>query len=70
MPGRLTVARVRPARPPPTVDEEERAMLSPGDTAPDFQLTAHTGDVVDSRELREEGRWLAVWWYPKAATPG
>lgn len=45
-------------------------MLAPGDTAPDFALPAHTGDTVDSRELRDDGKWLVMWWYPKAATPG
>lgn len=45
-------------------------MLSPGDDAPDFRLTAHTGEEVDSRALRERGDWVVAWWYPKAATPG
>lgn len=45
-------------------------MLTSGDDAPDFRLPAHTGEEVDTRSLRDEGRWLVLWWYPKAATPG
>lgn len=45
-------------------------MLAAGDTAPDFTLPAHTGETIDSRGLRDDGRWLVMWWYPKAATPG
>jgi thioredoxin-dependent peroxiredoxin len=43
-------------------------MLAPGTEAPDFELTAHDGSTVRLRNLR--GRWVLVWWYPKAATPG
>jgi len=43
-------------------------MLSPGTTAPDFSLPDDHGTVVDLRDLR--GRWVLLWWYPKAATPG
>ncbi|MBW3658113.1 MAG: redoxin domain-containing protein [Actinobacteria bacterium] len=45
-------------------------MLQPGDTAPDVVLPSHRGGTVDTRSLRDEGRWLVMWWYPKAATPG
>jgi peroxiredoxin Q/BCP len=44
------------------------AYLSPGDTAPDFNVTAHTGETVRLSELR--GRHVILWFYPKADTPG
>jgi peroxiredoxin Q/BCP len=42
--------------------------LSPGDTAPDFTLTADTGDQVTLSDLR--GRKVIVYFYPAAMTPG
>ena len=42
--------------------------LSPGDTAPDFTLTDHTGAQVSLSGLR--GRKLVVFFYPAAMTPG
>jgi peroxiredoxin Q/BCP len=42
--------------------------LSPGDTAPDFTCTAHTGETVRLADLR--GRHVILWFYPKADTPG
>ena len=43
-------------------------MLAAGSEAPDSTFTAHDGSTVRMRDLR--GRWVLVWWYPKAATPG
>jgi peroxiredoxin Q/BCP len=43
-------------------------MLAPGTEAPDFTLPAHDGRTVRLEDLR--GRWVLLWWYPKAATPG
>jgi peroxiredoxin Q/BCP len=43
-------------------------MLTDGDLAPDFDLADHTGDRVRLRDLRD--RWVVLWWYPKASTPG
>lgn len=43
-------------------------MLTPGTAAPDFALPDQSGTVVTSAALR--GRWVLLWWYPKAATPG
>ena len=43
-------------------------MLHVGDVAPDFELSDHTGKTVRLSELR--GRWVALWFYPKADTPG
>jgi peroxiredoxin Q/BCP len=42
--------------------------LSPGDAAPDFTLTADTGDEVTLSDLR--GRKVIVYFYPAAMTPG
>ncbi len=40
----------------------------PGRPAPGFALPDQHGTVVDLAELR--GKWVLLWWYPKAATPG
>ena len=42
--------------------------LTPGETAPDFTLTDHTGRQVSLHDLR--GRRLVVFFYPAAMTPG
>jgi len=42
--------------------------LSPGDTAPDFSLTAADGSVVTLKDLR--GQKVIAYFYPKASTPG
>ncbi len=42
--------------------------LSPGQTAPDFTLTDHTGRPVSLHDLR--GRKVVVFFYPAAMTPG
>ena len=43
-------------------------MLSPGTKAPDFELPDQNGELVRLSDLA--GKWVLVWWYPKAATPG
>jgi thioredoxin-dependent peroxiredoxin len=43
-------------------------MLSPGTIAPAFTLADQNGDPVSLGDF--VGRWVLVWWYPKAATPG
>jgi peroxiredoxin Q/BCP len=43
-------------------------MLSIGSAAPDFSATDHEGVSVSLSSVR--GKWLALWWYPKASTPG
>ena len=43
-------------------------MLAPGQDAPDFTLDDQDGKAVQLSALR--GRWVVLWWYPKADTPG
>lgn len=47
------------------------ARLSAGERAPDFTLTAHTGEEISLAELRARaGAGVVVYFYPKAGTPG
>lgn len=43
-------------------------MLEPGIEAPDFTLPDQDGNQVGLSNLR--GRWVLLWWYPMADTPG
>jgi peroxiredoxin Q/BCP len=43
-------------------------MLGPGDPFPAWELTAHTGAPMSSRDLA--GKTYLVWFYPKAQTTG
>jgi thioredoxin-dependent peroxiredoxin len=43
-------------------------VLNEGTTAPDFTARDHDGNEVGLADLR--GRWVVLWWYPKADTPG
>jgi peroxiredoxin Q/BCP len=43
-------------------------MLTEGAHAPDFTLPDQDGNPVTLSDLR--GRWVLLWWYPKADTPG
>jgi thioredoxin-dependent peroxiredoxin len=43
-------------------------MVSEGTPAPDFALPDDHGNVVSLHDLA--GHWVALWWYPKASTPG
>lgn len=36
--------------------------------APDFTLKDHEGNDVSLSDYR--GRWVLLWWYVKASTPG
>jgi len=43
-------------------------MLEVGAEAPEFSVTAHTGQNVRLSDLR--GKAVVLWFYPKADTPG
>ncbi len=43
-------------------------MLEPGTPAPDFTVSDQDGNPVSLADLR--GRWVFLWWYPMADTPG
>ena len=43
-------------------------MLAEGTMAPDF--TVPDQDGTPTTLSGERGRWVLLWWYPKAATPG
>ena len=43
-------------------------MLQEGTQAPDFTVTDHRGTATTLSE--ERGKWVLLWWYPKADTPG
>ena len=43
-------------------------MLDPGVQAPSFSAQDQNGETVSSESLK--GKWIVMWWYPKASTPG
>ena len=43
-------------------------MLAEGTPAPDFTLPDHDDNPVTLSDLR--GKWVVLWWYPKAQTAG
>ncbi len=43
-------------------------MLAVEQSAPDFELPDQDGNPVSLSSLR--GKWVLLWWYPKANTPG
>ena len=43
-------------------------MLEVGTEAPDFTVDNHDGTPWTLSESR--GKWVLLWWYPKASTPG
>ncbi|TMK51809.1 MAG: redoxin domain-containing protein [Actinobacteria bacterium] len=43
-------------------------MLSPGTAAPTFTLPDQDGEAVSLTDFA--GRWVVLWWYPKASTGG
>ncbi len=45
-----------------------RRMLNPGDSAPDFSVSDHTGATRRLSDYR--GRNVVLWFYPRANTPG
>ncbi len=44
------------------------ALLQSGDQAPAFSLSNQDGAVVESSSYA--GKYVLMWWYPKADTPG
>jgi cytochrome oxidase Cu insertion factor (SCO1/SenC/PrrC family) len=49
-------------------ENQEDFMLEIGSQAPDFTADDQDGQSVSLEGLR--GKWVAIWWYPKASTPG
>ena len=43
-------------------------MLVAGTAAPDFTVPDHDANPTSLASLR--GKWVVLWWYPKADTPG
>jgi peroxiredoxin Q/BCP len=43
-------------------------MLAPGTEAPDFTVQDQDGNTVKLSD--ERGKWVLLWWYPMADTPG
>lgn len=43
-------------------------MLAAGTQAPDFTVDDHDGNPLTLSDQR--GKWVLLWWYPKADTPG
>jgi len=43
-------------------------MLAEGTVAPDFTLPDQNGRLVSLSDF--QGRWVALWWFPKAYTEG
>jgi len=43
-------------------------MLSEGQVAPEFTLPDQDGNPVSLADQR--GRWVVLWWFPKAFTGG
>ncbi len=43
-------------------------MLQTGTNAPGFSAPDQDGEEVSLDSLR--GKWVILWWYPKASTPG
>ena len=44
------------------------ALIEAGGTAPSFTLPNHDGKPVKLDDFA--GRYVLLWWYPKADTPG
>ena len=43
-------------------------MLDTGSAAPAFSASDQNGQKVSLADLA--GKWVVMWWYPKASTPG
>ena len=49
-------------------DKTQPVLLDEGAQAPAFSLEDHQGQTISLTDLT--GKWVVLWWYPKAATPG
>ena len=47
---------------------KESEMLAVGTQAPGFTLADQSGNDVSLSDF--DGKWVVLWWYPKASTPG
>ncbi len=43
-------------------------MLEPGSVAPPFTATSHENKQLSLSDFK--GRWVLLWFYPMASTPG
>ena len=43
-------------------------MLEEGSLAPQFSAPDQHGNMISLEDF--SGKWIALWWYPKASTPG
>ena len=43
-------------------------ILKTGDQAPAFELPAHNGETIKLSDF--DGKYLLLWFFPKADTPG
>jgi thioredoxin-dependent peroxiredoxin len=43
-------------------------MINVGDQAPAFSIPNQSGDSISLDSL--SGKYVLIWWYPKADTPG
>lgn len=46
------------------------AMVKPGDPAPLLQVQDAKGRTIDLAELLRQGRYVVLWFFPKANSPG
>jgi peroxiredoxin Q/BCP len=65
---RLLLAAGLAAGAAPFAMAAEPELLAVGTPAPDFTVTAHTGEKVQLSKLK--GRYVALYFYPKDDTPG
>jgi peroxiredoxin Q/BCP len=61
-------AETSPAAPAAPAAAPPNTLLTTGTPAPDFTVTAHTGEKVTLSKLK--GKNVVLYWYPKDDTPG